>query len=161
MARAYFAGKNPVGRKFSRSRDRSPVTAQIVGVVRDIRHYGLRDQAGPAVYIPITEMEPPWAPASRSGLASDLASASRDIDRTMASHRSALLRLDLRTMDQHINAYLEKERMLATVASLVVRRAAACSGGIVRRDGLCRRAQDERDRIAHGARSASGARCWT
>ncbi len=58
FARTYFAGKNPVGLKIQPfPRSPQPVIADIVGVVRNVRHYGLRDQAGPAIYLPITEME--------------------------------------------------------------------------------------------------------
>jgi putative ABC transport system permease protein len=119
MATAYFAGKNPVGMKiqpFPRSPE--PVFAEIVGVVRDIRHFGLREKAGPAIYFPITEMEPPWAPTFEVRLGKDLVSTSRDIERAVAAVDPRLQVVDLQTMDQRINAYLEKERMLATIASL-------------------------------------------
>jgi ABC-type antimicrobial peptide transport system permease subunit len=87
-------------------------------VARDIRHYGLRDQAGPAIYFPITEMDPPWAPTFEVRFSKDLASASREIERAVAQVDPRLEATDIRTMDQRINAYLEKERMLATIASL-------------------------------------------
>jgi ABC-type antimicrobial peptide transport system permease subunit len=50
--------------------------------------------------------------------AKDLTSASRDIDRALAKVDPRLRALDILTLDQRINAYLEKERMLATIASL-------------------------------------------
>ena len=119
MARTYFAGQNPVGKKLQPfPQSEKPVIAEIVGVVRDIRHYGLRDKAGPTTYFPITEMDPPWAPTFEVRLAKDLTSASRDIERAVAQVDPRLHALDIQTMDQQINAYLEKERMLATIASL-------------------------------------------
>jgi len=119
LARTYFAGKNPVGMKIQPfPRSPTPVIAEIVGVARDVRHYGLRDKAGPAIYFPITEMVPPWAPTVEVRYSKDLASASREIDRAVAQVYPRLRAVAIQTMDQRINAYLEKERMLATIASL-------------------------------------------
>ena len=119
MAKTYFAGRNPVGltiQPFPRSPQ--PVIAQIVGVAADIRHYGLRDKAGPAIYLPITEMDAPWAPTIAARLTRDLASSSGDIRRMAANVDPQLHVGEIKTMEQRIDAYLEKERMLATIASL-------------------------------------------
>jgi predicted permease len=119
LAKTYFGGKNPVGMKiqpFPRSPE--PVFAEIVGVVRDIRHAGLREQAGPAIYLPITEMEPPWGRTFEGRLGKDLTTASREIQQAVAGIDPRLKLDDFQTMDQRINAYLEKERLLATIASL-------------------------------------------
>jgi predicted permease len=119
FAKTYFRGKNPVGMKlqpFPRSPE--PVFAEIVGVVRDIRHSGLREQAGPAIYLPITEMEPPWGRTFEIRLAKDLTTASREIQQAVEGIDPRLKLDDFQTMDQRINAYLEKERLLATIATL-------------------------------------------
>jgi predicted permease len=119
LARTYFAGKDPVGMKIQPfPRSPTPVIAEIVGVAPNIRHYDLREQAGPAIYFPITEMDPPWAPTFEVRYSKDLKSASREIDRAVAQIDPRLRATDIQTMDQRINAYLEKERMLATIASL-------------------------------------------
>ncbi len=119
LAKTYFHGKNPIGMKiqpFPRSPE--PVFAEIVGVVRDIRHSGLREQAGPAIYLPITEMEPPWGRTFEVRLGKDLTTASREIQQAVEGIDPRLKLDDFQTMDQRINAYLEKERLLATIASL-------------------------------------------
>ncbi len=119
LAKTYFTAKNPVGMKiqpFPHSPE--PVFAEIVGVARDIRHFGLREKAAPAIYFPISEMEPPWAPTFEVRLAKDLARASREIGQAVAGIDPQLKVVDIETMDQRINAYLAKERMLATIASL-------------------------------------------
>jgi predicted permease len=119
LAKTYFGGKNPIGMKiqpFPRSPE--PVFAEIVGVVRDIRHSGLREPAGPAIYLPITEMEPPWGRTFEVRLGKDLTTSSREIQQAVAGIDPRLKLDDFQTMDQRINAYLEKERLLATIASL-------------------------------------------
>lgn len=119
LARTYYAGKNPVGMKIQPfPRSPTKVIAEIVGVVRDVRHYGLREPAGPTIYFPITEMDPPWAPTIELRYSKDLATASKEIDRAVAQTDPRARTIDIRTLDQQINAYLDKERMLAAVASL-------------------------------------------
>ena len=119
VARIYFGGRNPVGMKLMPfPQSKTPVTAEIVGLVRDIRHNGLRDQARPMIYLPISEMEPPWAPTFEIRLARDLTSVSRELERTVAQVDPQLRVTGIKTLDQLVNAYLEKERMLATIASL-------------------------------------------
>jgi predicted permease len=119
FARTYFAGKNPIGLKLQPfPRSPQPVIAEIVGLVRDVRHYGLRNHAGPAIYLPITEMDAPWAPTIAARLSRDLAISTRDIQGAVTSIDAQLHMGAMRTLDQQIDAYLEKERMLATVASL-------------------------------------------
>jgi predicted permease len=119
LVKTYFGGKNPVGTKiqpFPKSQE--PVFAEVVGVVRDIRHAGLREQPRPAVYLPITEMEPPWGRTFEVRLGKDLTTASRELQQVVAGIDPRLKLEDFQTMDQSINAYLEKERLLATIASL-------------------------------------------
>jgi putative ABC transport system permease protein len=119
LAKTYFNGKNPVGKNiqpFPRSPE--PVFAEIVGVVRDIRHSGLREQAGPAIYLPISEMEPPWGRTFEVRLGKDLTTVSREIQHAIEGIDPRLKLDDFQTMDQRINAYLEKERLLATIAGL-------------------------------------------
>lgn len=119
LARTYFPGRNPVGLKiqpFPQSRE--PVMAEIVGVARDIRHFGLREKPVPALYLPMGEMDAPWAPTVEVRLSKDLGTAAREFQRVLAGIDPRLGIENLQTMDQAINAYLEKERLLATIAGL-------------------------------------------
>src|SRR5206468_7141937 len=51
-ARQYFAGDNPVGRRFGNLIE-SRTQTEIVGVVRDAKYNSLRDAAPPTMYLPI------------------------------------------------------------------------------------------------------------
>jgi predicted permease len=54
FARAFFPGNPPIGRRFERLADGNAVVAQeVVGVVGDVKHRGLRDEAPLTVYVPL------------------------------------------------------------------------------------------------------------
>ena len=57
LASAYFGSENPVGRRLRLDRG-SPLDAEIVGVVGDVREIALRVPPGPGIYAPKTQ--PPW-----------------------------------------------------------------------------------------------------
>ncbi len=119
LARMYFNGRNPVGLKlqpFAHSPQK--VIVEIVGVVRDVRHYGLREQPAATIYFPITEMDPPWAPTVEVRYSKDLGTASKEIERAVAQVDPRAKVLEMATLDEQIDAYLDKERMLATIAGL-------------------------------------------
>jgi len=49
--RAFFAGEDPVGRRFSVGGGDGAPQAEIIGVVADVRHGGLAEEADPAAYV--------------------------------------------------------------------------------------------------------------
>ena len=57
MARAYFAGVNPIGQRLAIERG-TPFEAEIIAVVGDVRELALRLAAGPGIYAPKTQQ--PW-----------------------------------------------------------------------------------------------------
>ena len=50
LARRHFAGEDPIGKRILGGSDKSPVELTIVGVVADVKHYGLEAETQPAVY---------------------------------------------------------------------------------------------------------------
>jgi putative ABC transport system permease protein len=51
LARSYFAGEDPIGRRIDFSWD-TKGTQEIVGIVRDMKQYGLDLPTAPAIYVP-------------------------------------------------------------------------------------------------------------
>jgi putative ABC transport system permease protein len=60
MVRRYFPNSNPVGRRLRWARQRTPQWITIVGVVGDVRHFGLGEPDEPAVYIPYAQSTQGW-----------------------------------------------------------------------------------------------------
>jgi putative ABC transport system permease protein len=67
FVRRYWARENPLGRHVTirksvqaRPDFGQPVTGTVVGVVGDVRHYGLESESEPEVYLPYTVNPPRW-----------------------------------------------------------------------------------------------------
>ena len=88
MARRYWPGESPVGRRIKRGTPAAPFAwLTIVGVVPDVRQQGLGGAPGPMVYLPLPQSpEPSMTLVLKSGLpdataAARIRSAVRAVDR--------------------------------------------------------------------------------
>jgi putative ABC transport system permease protein len=54
MAKKFWPGMDPIGRKVGLGDPNYPVM-QVVGVVADVKHLSLREEAGPEIYVPFTQ----------------------------------------------------------------------------------------------------------
>jgi putative ABC transport system permease protein len=52
FARQYFPGEDPIGKRIIPGEGQKPFAREIVGVVSDVRHAGLDEEAGPEYYVP-------------------------------------------------------------------------------------------------------------
>jgi predicted permease len=110
-ARKYFAGDNPVGRRFG-SLIESRTQTEIVGVVRDTKYNSLRDAAPPTMYLPIGQRNWP-------GMAVEVRTAS-DPASFIASVRDTIRRIDpnlplmnVTTQAEAVEGRLAQERLFA------------------------------------------------
>ena len=60
FAREYFPGASPIGARLRWARLDEPQWIEIVGVVGDVRHFGLAHEDEPAVYTPYAQSLQPW-----------------------------------------------------------------------------------------------------
>ena len=58
LAHMYWPGSDPVGRTLRLKEDQRWIS--VIGVVRDTKHMGLKDQEGPVVYIPYAQKSQDW-----------------------------------------------------------------------------------------------------
>ena len=125
MARFYFGNADPLGRTFTRVTD-EPIT--IVGVVEDVRHERLTEQAPPKmVYTPLAQAASSVDSDGRSAVPARVTlavRASADLRSLGAAIRTEIRRTDpgatisyVRTMDQQLDAALVRERLLAVLSS--------------------------------------------
>ena len=60
MADQYWPGENPIGKKITVAMKRTNVPGEIIGIVGDIRHYGLDAAPRPTVYYPQAQLQIPF-----------------------------------------------------------------------------------------------------
>ena len=60
MARKYFPGQEPVGQRIRWARSEEISWITIVGVVGDVRHFGLAETEEPAIYTPYAQTDAVW-----------------------------------------------------------------------------------------------------
>ena len=60
MARKYFPGENPIGRRIRIDNDNERTPREIVGIVADVKHSSLDGEAAPHVYEPLTQAPSEW-----------------------------------------------------------------------------------------------------
>jgi predicted permease len=117
MARFYFAGANPIGKRIARGQDDD---WEIVGVVRDAKLHGPRDKKERRYYLPYFQQRDPEFSSTRftvrtaagiapSHLIASLQQAARAEDKTLPILSAA-------TAAELFDRTLAQERMLATLA---------------------------------------------
>ena len=136
--RKYFADRSAVGQSLRVPRPGGSTVVTIVGVVGDVRHYGVRSDPWPMVY----------APGAVSG--ARLLVRPRQREASLALIRSAVERVDttaqveaVRPLEEIVGDMVSRERLLAVLSSVVaviaVTLAALGLYGIVAYAVTCRR----------------------
>ena len=62
MARLYWPGEDPLGRRLKLQDERKKVWHTVVGVVKDVRHLGPASEPKPEMYFPYSQLIYPWYP---------------------------------------------------------------------------------------------------
>jgi predicted permease len=116
VARRYFAGQNPIGKRLGYQKK---ADAEIVGVVRDARSITLRDPPIPMVYFPISQ-PPSFRPFPHSldvRVSGDAALAITAIRQAIARAEPGLLVDGVSPMSARLDRNFSRERLIAYLAS--------------------------------------------
>ncbi len=117
MARRYWPDEDPVGRRIqigspeeNRLYDNKPVSREIVGIIRDVKHWELNERAEAEMYVPFTQL-----PASRMFIA---VRGDEQVKNLAGAIRSAIQSLDpnqavssIRMMGERLSSSIATERV--------------------------------------------------
>ena len=115
MARYFFAGTNPIGRRFGFGGG-APTDIEIVGVVKDVRSLELRDQAPRFVYIPYAQDEDVTQLTYYVRAAPDGGASGESIRQAVRRLDANLPVFDMKTMALQVDESLFIERMVAALS---------------------------------------------
>ena len=117
LARYYFPGQNPIGRRVGLQRQLSLPT-EIVGVVRDVRFEGIAADSPRMVYLPAAQEVSPHLRTTFALLsdrpAADLTGAVRAV---VQGRRAAIPLAQVKTMRAQLDESVARERLLAVLSS--------------------------------------------
>jgi len=116
MARSVWPGEDPLGKRFS-TEDDPPVWVTVVGVVEDVRQWGLESPAQNEAYL---HMGRSWTPAAyltlrTSGNAASLAPAARQ---AVLAVDPSVPPSDVRTMEARVEQAYAQRRFTTTLIAL-------------------------------------------
>lgn len=115
FARKFLPGGSPIGRRLSLTEKYDPSRAyEVVGVVKDARYFGLREETEPMVYMPT------WRSRMNSKslcvrTSADVGAMTEAIRRVVRGIDPAIPLISARTMEQQVNADIVQERLMATL----------------------------------------------
>ena len=116
MAKHFWPGKNPIGRRFSANSRQPEGAVEVVGVVRDSKFANLRGEIPPFFYIPILQAEVidtmTFYVRTRPGIGDPFAAARQAVQRLDPN----LPVLDMKSMEQQVSDTLFSERLVALLA---------------------------------------------
>jgi predicted permease len=118
FARHYYGEASPIGRRIGFGGDPgTPTPIEIIGVVKDSKYTGVRDETPRQVFFPFQQM-------SNAGSATVYVRAAQDSDAAFVAARSTVREIDsnipiynLRTLARQIERSLLTERIVATLST--------------------------------------------
>jgi putative ABC transport system permease protein len=117
MAKKFWPGQNPMGKKVGALCNEPDVCRTVIGVVGDIRHEGLGEEAQPEIYVPYRQLSLPNMSLVLRTAADPLmiVAAIRNGVRVLDKDQPVAL---VQTLDEHISESVLQPRLLTTLLSV-------------------------------------------
>ena len=118
FAKKYFGERSPIGRHIGfGGNPGTPTPVEIVGVVRDSKYTGVRDEIPRTVFVPLLEDRTPGAVVFYLRASGDPSAAFAGAQRTVRELDANVPVYNLRTLERQIDRSLLVERFIATLST--------------------------------------------
>ena len=112
MARHYFGGESPLGKRFRFVEGNRP-PMEIIGVVADSKYNNLREQAPDFFYLPSTRGEDPYLKFLVLRAQKNASSISGAVRQLVGSLNSSISILHMETLREQVDESLHQDRLIA------------------------------------------------
>ena len=117
FAQLYLEGRDPIGRRFSFGRNKAAKQVEIVGVVRDTKHAGLREKRGPFAYLPYSQHDSIMGMTFYVRTLQDAATIGPSLRAIVREVDPNLPVFDMKTIDRQIDESMFADRLVAMLAT--------------------------------------------
>ena len=117
MARRFFGGENPLGRRIRHSYDPGFIM-EIVGVVKDAKYSSLREQVGPMFYVPFYQLGGQGQMTLVVRTAGDPTAVAAAVQREARALDNAMPVFPVETVATQVEASISQERLVATLSGV-------------------------------------------
>jgi predicted permease len=117
MARRFFGGGNPLGRRIRHSYDPG-LNMEIVGVVKDTKYRSLREQVGPMLYLSFYQLGGQGQMTLVVRTAGDPTAVAAAVQREARALDNAMPVFAVETVATQVEASISQERLVATLSGV-------------------------------------------
>jgi len=118
FVKTFFQNTDPVGRHMKFGAGNGPLNMEIVAVVKDSHHSGVKEEIRPFVYIPYLQEKNVGALTFYARTSRDPLNLASSVRQAVSALDSSLPIVDLRSFDQQIDRQLATDRLIATLAGI-------------------------------------------
>jgi predicted permease len=118
FGQAFFHATDPLGRHMKFGGRSGPLNMEIVGVVKDSHHSGVKEQIQPFVYVPYSQEKNIGALTFYVRSAQDPVAVATSVRHAVSELDSSLPVADLRTFERQIDRQFATDRLIAALAGI-------------------------------------------
>jgi predicted permease len=119
VARKFFSGMNPIGRRLAVGRAPDVTEYEIIGVVKASKHESVREEDQPSVYLSILQGDRPWMPTlyvRTTGAPAPLIASVRKIFQALDKNLPVF---NVKTFERQLNESLAQDRLVAMLSGFL------------------------------------------
>jgi predicted permease len=116
VARDYFGGMNPVGRRIAVGRAPNAAEFEIIGMVKATKRQSVKEEARGAVYLSILQGDRPWMPTLFVRADKNTAQGAAAVRQTFQTLDKDLPVFNVKTFERQLNESLARDQMVALLS---------------------------------------------